>query len=206
IWIGPSEGAIEPSELTISYSDVEGGKALVYIDPDCTLNWGTGMIDADPLFVDPTGNDFHLTFSSPCKDKGDVSAVTVLHDFEGDPRIAHEIVDMGADEFYTHLYVTGDPAPGGDVEGKLVGFPGSSPVGLFFGSGVLDPPQTTVWGSFHLQPPWLLLPLIPIPADGVLDLPATIPSSPPAPYDLPMQALIGLNPDSLSNLYVLEVR
>jgi hypothetical protein len=92
------------------------------------------------------------------------------------------------------------------VEGKLVGLPGSSPVGLFFGSGVLDPPQTTVWGSFHLQPPWLLLPLIPIPADGVLDLPATIPSSPPAPYDLPMQALIGLNPDSLSNLYVLEVR
>ncbi|MHC4945332.1 MAG: hypothetical protein ACYTG7_20140 [Planctomycetota bacterium] len=30
--------------------------------------------------------------------------------------------------------------------------------------------------------------------------------TPPAPYDLPMQALIGLDPDSLTNLWVLEVR
>ena len=28
----------------------------------------------------------------------------------------------------------------------------------------------------------------------------------PAPYDLYLQALIGLDPDSLSNLFVLEVR
>jgi hypothetical protein len=47
---------------------------------------------------------------------------------------------------------------------------------------------------------------VPIPGDGVLVLPATIPATPPAPYDLPMQALIGLNPDSLTNLFVLEVR
>jgi hypothetical protein len=33
-----------------------------------------------------------------------------------------------------------------------------------------------------------------------------IPLSPPAPYDLPMQALIGLNSDSLTNLEVLKVR
>jgi hypothetical protein len=33
-----------------------------------------------------------------------------------------------------------------------------------------------------------------------------IPSTPPAPYDIPMQALIGLDPDSLTNLEVLEVR
>jgi hypothetical protein len=71
---------------------------------------------------------------------------------------------------------------------------------------VLDPPQSTAWGNFFLQPPWLLLPLVPIPAEGVLILPATIPMSPPAPYDLPMQALIGLDPDSLTNLFVLEIR
>jgi hypothetical protein len=64
----------------------------------------------------------------------------------------------------------------------------------------------TVWGEFHLQAPWFLIPLVPIPANGVLVLPATIPGTPPAPYDLPMQALIGLDPDSLTNLYVLEVR
>jgi hypothetical protein len=33
-----------------------------------------------------------------------------------------------------------------------------------------------------------------------------IPPSPQAPFDLPMQALIGLDPDSLTNLFVLEVR
>jgi hypothetical protein len=92
------------------------------------------------------------------------------------------------------------------IEGKLVGLPGTSSVGLFLGSGVLEPPVATAWGNFYLQAPWLMLPLVPIPGDGVLVLPARIPATPPAPYDLPMQALIGLDPDSLSNLCVLEVR
>ena len=46
-------------------------------------------------------------------------------------------------------------------------------------------------------------PLGDIPVNGVLVLSATIPPSPSAPYDVPMQALIG---HSLSNLSVLEVR
>jgi len=37
----------------------------------------------------------------------------------------------------------------------------------------------------------------------VLVLPTTLPGTPAAPYDIPMQALIG---NELSNLYVLEVR
>jgi hypothetical protein len=51
-----------------------------------------------------------------------------------------------------------------------------------------------------------MIPLVPIPGDGILVLPATIPGTPSAPYDLPMQALIGLESDSLTNLCVLEVR
>jgi hypothetical protein len=167
---------------------------------------GPGNIDKDPLFVDPHVDDLHLTYHSPCRNAGDDSGVTESEDFEGDPRIALGKTDMGADEFYTHLYGTGDFTPGGAIEGKLVGLPGTTPVGLFFGSGVLDPPVPTSWGNLHLQPPWYLLPLVPIPSNGVLVLPATIPLTPAAPYDLPMQALIGLNPDSLTNLYVLEVR
>jgi hypothetical protein len=40
----------------------------------------------------------------------------------------------------------------------------------------------------------------------VLKLPGVIATSPAAPYDLHMQALVGLDPDSLTNLCVLEVR
>jgi hypothetical protein len=204
---GPEICIRSSSTLTIDYSDVKGGQSFVYVGPSSTLNWGSGMIDADPLFVDPANSDFHLTYDSPCRNTGDNSAVTELYDFEGDPRIAWSgTVDMGADEFYTHLYCMGDFTPSGSIVGKLVGLPGTFPVGLFFGSGVLDPPVTTIWGNFHLQAPWLLIPLIPIPGNGVLALPATIPATPPAPYDLPMQALIGLNPDSLTNLFVLDVR
>jgi parallel beta-helix repeat protein/predicted outer membrane repeat protein len=199
--------SIYPSTLTISYSNVDGGLLSVHVDEDCTLEWGSGMIDADPLFLGAASGDFHLSFDSPCRDAGDNTVVTGVQDFEGDPRIAWSgTVDMGADEFHTHLYVTGDQTPSGSIEGKLVGLPGTSPVGLFFGSGVLDPPLPTAWGDFHLQAPWRLISMAPIPGNGVLVLPATIPATPPAPYDLPMQALIGLELDSLSNLYMLEVR
>ncbi|MHC4946447.1 MAG: hypothetical protein ACYTG7_25840, partial [Planctomycetota bacterium] len=163
-------------------------------------------IDSDPLFVNPASSDLHLTFLSPCRGSGDNTAVTELYDFEGDPRICQGTVDIGADECYTHLHCMGDFTPGGSIEGKLIGLPGTSPVGLFLGSGILDPPVPTAWGSFHLQALWFLIPLVPIPGDGVLVLPAHIPATPPAPYDLPMQALIGLEMDSLTNLYVLEVR
>jgi hypothetical protein len=197
----------DQTTLEFNSSDVMGGQALVYVESGGVLDWKAGMIDTDPLFVDAAANDFHLTYLSPCRDAGDPDAPRKGdHDFEGDPRIALETVDMGADEFFTHLYCTGDFTPGGSMVGKLVGLPGTSPVGLFLGSGVLDPPANTMWGKFYLMSPWMLLPLAPIPADGVLELPSMLPATPPAPYDLPMQALIGLEPDSLTNVFVLEVR
>ncbi|MHC4945034.1 MAG: right-handed parallel beta-helix repeat-containing protein [Planctomycetota bacterium] len=194
-------------ELSINYSDVQGGKAGIHINSGSILDLGEWNIDLNPIFSAPVNRDFHLTCPSPCKDTGDNFAPGLLvDDFEGDPRIAYGAVDMGADEFYTHLYCTGEFTPDGLIEGKLVGLPGTSPVGLFLGSGVLDPPVTTAWGNFYLQSPWLMIPLVPIPANGALVLPATIPGTPPAPYDLPMQALFGIAPDSLSDLFVMEVR
>jgi hypothetical protein len=73
--------------LHISYCDIERGKDSVYIEPGAALNWGSGMIDSDPLFVDAANGDYHLTFNSPCRGSGDNSAVTELYDYEGDPRI-----------------------------------------------------------------------------------------------------------------------
>jgi parallel beta-helix repeat protein len=178
---------------TVTYSDVQGGWA------------GTGNIDSDPLFVDPVDGDLHLTFPSPCKDAGDNSVMNLpTEDFEGDPRSAYGTVDMGADEFYTHLYQTGDATPGGTVELKFVGLPGTSPVGLFIGTGVLDPPLPSIWGDWYLKFPILgpiTLGAIPAP-DGVLTLPGTLPGLPPAPYSIPMQAIIG---SDLTNLCLLEV-
>jgi len=46
---------------TVTYCDVQGG-------------WpGTGNIDADPIFVGPEKEDFHLRWHSPCVDAGDPS-------------------------------------------------------------------------------------------------------------------------------------
>jgi len=82
------------SEVAVSYSDVQGGMAAVHVDPNASLIWGAGNMDADPCFAsfDPNGDselwDFHLQSAygrwsadteswvedlstSPCADAGD---------------------------------------------------------------------------------------------------------------------------------------
>ncbi len=47
----------------VTYSDVENGPGQ---------NWfGTGCIESDPLFEDPSNDNYHLTAGSPCIDAGD---------------------------------------------------------------------------------------------------------------------------------------
>jgi hypothetical protein len=203
LWLG---NASFPSTLDISYCDVEGGMAAVYVDSGCTLNWGTNMMDTDPFFVyTPTG-DLHLTYTSPCKDAGDDSVVVESTDFDGDPRILGDAVEMGADEFHKRFYCSGDFSPGGSIAGTLLDTPGTSPTAILLGAGLLDPPAMTPWGLFYLQSPWLMIMLVPIPANGALVLPATLPGTPPAPYDIPMQAMFGAGPDALTDVFVMEVR
>lgn len=110
VWLGDG---LNPSTLTIGYSDVKGGQSSVYVEPGSTLSWGAGMIDSDPLFLDPLNGDCHLTYASPCIDAGDNYAPLLpATDFEGDSRIfpgngkgfptgfsyQAATVDMGADE------------------------------------------------------------------------------------------------------------
>ncbi|MHC4945732.1 MAG: right-handed parallel beta-helix repeat-containing protein [Planctomycetota bacterium] len=164
---------------------------------------GSGNIDADPCFVDPQGGDYHICFDSPCRDSGDNSSVLAILDFEGDPRVHDGFVDMGADEFHSHLYYMGDATPGGMVVGKIIGYPEIEPVGLFVGLSLLDPPLPTAWGNFHIQWPWWLYVMPAVPSNGASFLRTELPETPAAPYDLPMQAIIG---PELTNLCVLEVR
>jgi len=183
------------SNLSASYCDIKGG-------------WpGIGNIDADPLFVDPGTGDLHLTHGSPCRDAGDsLSPGLDAWDFEGDPRIHENDVDIGADEFHRHLYYTGYSMPGAAVEIKIVGPPGTSEVTLCRGSGIQDPPRPTQYGDLFLLTPFLArVSLGSIPAEGVLVYPATIPDSFVLGEHYPFQALIGPQaPGSfLTNLMVL---
>jgi hypothetical protein len=119
------------STLTVSYSDVQGGAAGVYVVSDSTLKWGTGNITTNPLFLDADGPDgkvgteddnLRLSFGSPCIDAGDNTAVPagVMTDLDGrlryfdDPCTADSgngtprVVDMGAYEYGSCLAVRGD--------------------------------------------------------------------------------------------------
>jgi parallel beta helix pectate lyase-like protein len=175
---------------------------------------GSGNIKADPLFVDasrnyPHGhaNDLHLTALSPCRDKGTNSAPNLQKiDFEGDPRVAPTTVDMGADEFFPHLYHTGEATPGKTIQIKMIGQPGMAVTwSVSLVPQVLEPPATIpgLTGSFYLNWPFMLIPLGVIPKNGLMQLPLAFPTNFPVPSSYPTQALIGLH---LSNLNVVDVK
>ena len=57
-------------------------------------------ISADPLFLDPANNDFHLCQGSPAIDAGSTTGLVLpATDFDGNPRVIDGIVDIGAYEF-----------------------------------------------------------------------------------------------------------
>ena len=74
--------------VTVDHCNVEGG-------------WpGAGNIDADPIFVDPSNANYHVSSGSPCIDAGNGAAPTLsATDVDGDQRVIGAGVDVGADEF-----------------------------------------------------------------------------------------------------------
>jgi parallel beta-helix repeat protein len=110
LWDGGDEiWKNDDSEITITYSDVQG-------------SWpGEGNIDADPCFVkqgywepncisgddyyyctyDWIDGDYHLLHDSPCIDTGDPNYVAEPNetDLDGKPRIINGRIDMGAYEY-----------------------------------------------------------------------------------------------------------
>jgi len=73
LYVGSS--TLNPSTVTVGYSNIKGGQAAVYIYPGSVLNWETGMIDAPPLFIQGPEGDRYLDASSPCVDTGNQPSV-----------------------------------------------------------------------------------------------------------------------------------
>ena len=132
LW-GDSPQEIANSDLFLSplvtYSDVQGG------------HLGEGNINADPLFVDAGGGDYHLEPGSPCIDAGSNDAPDLPeYDFEGDDRVLDGdgdgtfVVDMGVDEFVFSgppvLEVEIDIRPGSDQNVINLGSGGVVPVAI----------------------------------------------------------------------------
>lgn len=189
----------------ITSTVVEGGAGSIDNDGGGTLTLGD-IYDFDPELVDPAGEDYHLTFASPARDLGDDSAPGIPSaDFEGDPRSVLSSVDIGADEFYFHLYHTGDVIPGAQIDLRVVGGPGM-PVLLAMGSGIQDPPLPTQYGDLYLPYPFMgMWTLPPIPGSGVLILPVTVPAFWNPGEEYPFQALVGPMGGPLTHLTNLMV-
>jgi hypothetical protein len=109
----------EITEMTVKNSNIQGGQAGVWVDPNMILHWQSGNIDSEPNFVDlgywddantpeDTNDDYyvignyHLLPGSVCINKGDNNSVPVqsITDIDSEQRIFDGTVDMGADEFF----------------------------------------------------------------------------------------------------------
>ena len=98
--------------------DGTANNCIIYYNngDNCTADWegislnhscstpnpgGIGTITNAPLFVSLAGGDFHLQTNSPCINSGNNSYVTLTNDFDGNPRIRGDTVDIGAYEYQT---------------------------------------------------------------------------------------------------------
>ena len=75
------------NEVTVSYSNIEGGQQQVVAYGESNAIWGRGNIDTSPRLVAPGEGDYHLRPDSPCIDAGDPR-------YPRDPD--NTITDMGA--------------------------------------------------------------------------------------------------------------
>ncbi|MCD4817777.1 MAG: right-handed parallel beta-helix repeat-containing protein [Candidatus Cloacimonetes bacterium] len=96
--------AYGPNEITILYSDVQGGEAGVVIQNEGTVHWLEGNIDEDPLFAFAGEHLYSILEDSPCIDAGtpDITELNLPEfDFAGNQRVLDGRIEMGAYEFTT---------------------------------------------------------------------------------------------------------
>jgi len=100
----------QPGNVYISHSLIQGGEDNIhyYSNPNTTVHWGEGNIDADPLWlgvVDPdyTGDyPYMLSEYSPARNAGTLDIPNFefpQYDLAGNPRIYGDSIDIGAYEW-----------------------------------------------------------------------------------------------------------
>ncbi|MBD3223892.1 MAG: PKD domain-containing protein, partial [Caldithrix sp.] len=77
------------NSVMLAYCDMQGGQDSVFYGDNGTLYYQEGNIDSDPLFVNVSQEDFHLSAGSPAIDAG-----TDYYEWEG-----QVLVDLQSDEY-----------------------------------------------------------------------------------------------------------
>jgi len=87
-------------QLSVSYSNIEGGLDGIANAEYATINWNIGNIDFYPVFVDAANDDYRLADWSPCIGAGLDTSIVDTTDIDGNPRPnpAGSNPDMGAYE------------------------------------------------------------------------------------------------------------
>jgi hypothetical protein len=119
-----------PSSLSISYSNVTGGRAGVYLEEGCVLHWWGGMIDADPLFASGGIGDYYLSqvaagqpSNSPCVDAGNPAGPMIDGTTRTDSVSDTGVVDMGYHyQVWEEPVTTIDGGPSGTVDSPVLIF------------------------------------------------------------------------------------
>lgn len=86
--------------LALGHCDLQGGPDAIYRETGSSVMLGLGIIDLDPLFLDPSQGDYHIAPDSPARDAGNPAPPLFPSKFDIDlePRFFPPRLDMGADE------------------------------------------------------------------------------------------------------------
>ncbi|MDO9577979.1 MAG: T9SS type A sorting domain-containing protein [Candidatus Cloacimonadales bacterium] len=99
-----------PATVNIQNSLIAGGEAGIVNNYSWnTVNWLTGNLDEDPLWLNTGDYPYYLQSTSPCIDAGTLDLPPGIelpeYDLAGNPRIVNGMIDMGAYEWQDSVSV-----------------------------------------------------------------------------------------------------
>jgi hypothetical protein len=95
---GSAGAPFQEFRVNISYCDIQGGTNSLYTGSNTKykVNWGPGIINTNPLFVDIASRNARLAGNSPCRDAGPANLgvyVTTNTYFEGTNRVTYAVTN-----------------------------------------------------------------------------------------------------------------